>query len=718
MGRLFVSDNPRRARLLTIATVAVVLAPWLPIGVAHATQSGTHTTSPATSPPVPGATADTSLLVGVAPDTSTASQSAIAQAAGAHRSARLSRSVLEVQVAPGTTAQQAARLRGRHDVRYVEPNAVIHASATPNDPGFVDEWGLQSAAPGIGASTAWDRTTGSSSIVVGVLDSGIDLSHPDLVANLWSNPGGVGGCGAGTHGVNEIEGGCVPQDGFGHGTHVAGTIGATGNNGAGVVGVNWSTSLMGLRMLDNTGMGSTATAVAAIEFAVQAKTQGGVNIRVLNASWGDQGGPPSNALKSAIQDAGNAGILFVAAAGNAAQGAAAVNLDVAPRYPCSFHLATMICVGATTNSPADTLAGFSNYGANSVDIAAPGDNVVSTWPGGQYQVLSGTSMATPHVSGAAALMLAASDMPVSTLKTMLLTHAAPIPALSGLVSTGGRLDVACAVGATLAHWCAWDAPVPPLSGGVGSAPAITSWASGRLDVFASDAGGQLAHTWSAGQFSGWETFSGGIVGPPAAASWSAGRLDVFARGVDNQLLHKWFGNGWSAWEPLGGGLNSAPTVSSWGAGRLDAFVRGTDNQLWHKWFANGWSGWEPLGGQAIGDPAAVSWSPGRIDVFVRGTDNQLWHKWFSGAWSGWEPIGGPAAVGIAASSRGAGVLDVFVTGTDAHLWHKWFGGAWHGFEDLGGGNLTTGPAAVSWDQNRIDIVSRATDSQLTHLVFR
>ncbi len=657
-------------------------------------------------------------MVGVAPDTSTATQDAIARAAGAHRAARLSRSVLEVQVAPGTTALQAQRLRGRHDVRYVEPNTAIHATAAPNDPGYPFQWPFGTAPGSIGAPTAWDRTTGSSSIVVGVLDTGIDLSHPDLAANLWSNPGGVGGCAAGTHGVNEVAGGCVPQDGAGHGTHVAGTIGAVGNNGVGVTGVNWSTSLMGLRMLDDSGSGNVASAVAAIEFAVQAKTQSGVNIRVLNASWSDGGGQlPSTALHDAIQDAGNAGILFVTAAGNDG-----VNLDQSPEYPCSFHLANEVCVAATNDSPADTLASFSNYGASSVDLAAPGTNVVSTWPStvspfSQYATQSGTSMATPHVSGAAALMLAARDMSVATLKTMLLANAAPIPALSGRVSTGGRLDVGCAVGATLAHWCAWDRPAPPLSGGIASAPAIASWASGRLDVFARNAGGQLAHTWSTGQFSAWETLGGGIVGAPAAVAWGTGRLDVFVRGADDQLWHKWFANGWSGWEPLGGGLSSAPSVSSWSAGRLDVFVRGADNQLWHKWFANGWSGWEPLGGQALGDPAAVSWSPGRIDLFARGTDNQLWHKWFSGAWSGWEPLGGPAAVGIAASSRSAGVLDVFVTGADGHLWHKWFDGAWHGFEDLGG-NLTTGPAAVSWGANRIDIVSRAADSQLTHLAFR
>ena len=185
-----------------------------------ASGAATAAPPPGISASVVGATPASSLLVGVAPTTDAATQQAIAQDVGADDAARVAPSVLELHVASGATPEDAARLRARPDVRYVEPNHAIHSTATPNDPGYPVEWGLQDSQPGIGAPTAWSQTTGSSNIVVGVLDSGIDLTHPDLAPNLWTNPGTVGGCPAGTHGVNEVDADCVPQDDFGHGSHV------------------------------------------------------------------------------------------------------------------------------------------------------------------------------------------------------------------------------------------------------------------------------------------------------------------------------------------------------------------------------------------------------------------------------------------------------------------------------------------------------------------
>ena len=232
----------RRATRLRAAAIAItLLVPALTAGPAQADTSTSSTTEPLLAASIPDATTATSLLVGVAPDADAATESAIARAAGAQRSARVAPSVVELTFAPGTLRARASQLRGRSDVRYVEPNAAIHSSKTPDDPGFPVQWQLQSAAPAIGAPAAWSHSTGSSSIVVGVLDSGIDLNHPDLRANLWSNPGGVGGCATGTHGINLINGGCTPQDGFGHGTHVSGTIGAVGNNNQGVTGIAWTT---------------------------------------------------------------------------------------------------------------------------------------------------------------------------------------------------------------------------------------------------------------------------------------------------------------------------------------------------------------------------------------------------------------------------------------------------------------------------------------------
>jgi hypothetical protein len=639
----------------------------------------------------------------VAPNASATKQRAIAHAAGAKQAVRLSPTALELTFAPGTLHAKAAQLRARDDVRYVEPNTAIHSSRIPNDPYYSEQWPLQNADPAIGAPAAWDRTTGSRSIVVGVLDSGVDLGHPDLRANLWSNPGGIGGCAAGTHGLNLVEGGCTPQDGFGHGTHVAGTIGAVGGNGGGVTGINWTTRLMALRVLDDDGSGDVASAVAGIQFAIQAR-RSGVDVRVLNASWGDEGGqPPPTALREAIEQAGAVGILFVTAAGNVA-----TDLDASPEYPCSFGLANEICVAATTDNPADSLAFFSNYGDETVDLAAPGVGVLSTWPvvDGSYAFATGTSMAAPHVAGAAALMLASQCMSVGELKLTLLANVEPVPALDGLVATGGRLDIGRAVGVSQGRWCAWDTLMPALSGGVTSAPAITSWAPGRLDVFARSGSGRLAHTWSTGAFATWEDLGGGLLGAPAAVSWSAGRIDVFVRGTDNRLWHKWYAGRWSAWEQLGGSLSSAPAVASWFPGRLDVFARGSDGRLWHKWYSGGWSLWEPLGGTLGGDPGAVSWGLGRLDVAVRGTDGRVWHRWYAGGWSPWEPLGGVAVGATAISSRAFGALDIFVAGTNGHLWHKWFDGSWHGYEDLGG-SLDSGPSAVSWASNRIDVVARS-----------
>jgi subtilisin family serine protease len=215
----------------------------------------------------------------------------------------------------------------------------------------------------VSAPAAWDITTGNQTLVVGVLDSGIDVAHPDLAANLWSAPSGwsLRGCG-GTHGYDAITNDCTPQDENGHGTHVAGTIGARGNNATGVTGVNWAVSIMALRFLDASGSGYLFDEVEAIDYAVQAKRLG-VPLRVLNASYGSP--TPSQSERDAIAHAADNGILFVAAAGNES-----ANNDSVPCYPASHDLPNIIGVAATGNR--DELASFSNYGATSVDLGAPG----------------------------------------------------------------------------------------------------------------------------------------------------------------------------------------------------------------------------------------------------------------------------------------------------------------------------------------------------------
>ncbi len=336
-------------------------------------------------------------------------------------------------------------LRSNPNVLYAEPNYILHADLIPNDPSFGQLWGLRNTGqdvlgtvgtPGadIKAEPAWSLTTGTSTVVVGVVDTGIDYSHPDLAANVWSNPGGIGGCPAGTHGYNAIKRTCDPKDDNNHGSHVSGTIGAVGNNGVGVVGVNWTTSIMGLKFLNASGSGTTANAILAIDFAVNAKIAG-INVRALNNSWG--GGGFSQALLDEINKAGANDILFVAAAGNSSS-----NNDVTPHYPSSYGTANEIAVAATDQT--DSLASFSNFGPNSVDLGAPGTNILSTVIGG-YDYFNGTSMATPHVTGAAALILSKGYQSVTQLKSTILNNVDPLASLSGLVKTGGRLNVCKAI---------------------------------------------------------------------------------------------------------------------------------------------------------------------------------------------------------------------------------------------------------------------------------
>jgi hypothetical protein len=254
----------------------------------------------------------------------------------------------------------------------------------------------------------------------------------------------------------------------------------------------------------------------------------------------------------------------------------------------------------------------------------------------------------------------------------------------------------------------------PLRGMAKGAPAVTTWAGGRVDAFVRGTDNNLWHAWRSGSWSGWENLGappGGLASDPGAVAWSSGRIDVFVTGARGQLWHKWYAGSWSGWENLGGGAVGAPTVSSWGPGRLDVFVRGSDNQLWHKWFAGSWSGWEALGGILTSSPAAVSWGPGHIDVVVRGTDMGAWHIAYVGAWTGFDSLGGSFADSPGISSWGPGRLDVFATGNNSRLYHQWYDGGptWSGWQLAQGGALTSGPAAVSLAVGDVQVFGRGTD---------
>ena len=324
----------------------------------------------------------------------------------------------------------------------------------PSDPGFAAEWALRNtgqyggtAGIDIGATTAWQATTGSRRVVVAVIDSGIDLDHPDLAPNLWTNPGEIPGNaidddGNGfvddVHGWDFVDHDAVPEDGYGHGTHIAGIIGAAGNNGFGVTGVAWEVSLMVLRVLDDRGAGSAAVAAAAVDYATRMRRDFGIDVVVANLSW-VLPGTMSAALDAAVGAADAAGITLVTAAGNFAS-----DNDIVPRFPASSPRGNVIAVAALDNT--GRLAAMSNWGATTVDLAAPGTLILSTWPGGGTAQLSGTSMAAPFVSGAVALVASARPgLSPAAIRAAVLGGAAAMPGLAGRVATGGRLDLPAAL---------------------------------------------------------------------------------------------------------------------------------------------------------------------------------------------------------------------------------------------------------------------------------
>ncbi len=399
-------------------------------------------------------------------------------------------------------ADALARLPG---VSYAEPNYVVTSTVTPNDAGFSSLWGLNNTGQSggtvdadIDAPEAWDLQTGSTSSTVGVIDTGVDYTHPDLYLNIWINQGEIpssidpvdvdgdglitfidlndpanSGFVSDTNGNGYIDGADLLNSGvwedgidgdgngylddligwdfanndndpfdddatYGHGTHVAGTIGAMANNGTGldsnVVGVNWQVQIIGLKFLDSSGSGFTSDAIEAVRYANT------VGADLTNNSWG--GGGDSTALYDAIADGG----LFVAASGNGDfYTGIGMNTDFTPHYPSSYDLDNIISVAATDDT--DSYASFSNFGQVSVDLAAPGVGIFSTHTNGRYRNLSGTSMATPHVAGAAALLMAEDpELSGSEIKEALLNNVDPI-AGTGKTVTDGRLNVNKALGA-------------------------------------------------------------------------------------------------------------------------------------------------------------------------------------------------------------------------------------------------------------------------------
>jgi subtilisin family serine protease/fibronectin type 3 domain-containing protein/methionine-rich copper-binding protein CopC len=360
----------------------------------------------------------------------------------------------KVRLADGVAVDAAlAAYRADPRVLYAEPDYRVHLTTSPNDPQFASQWALNNVGQtggkldaDIDAPEAWNVTSGSGNAIVAVIDTGVDYTHPDLAANMWVNTAEVNGRpgrdddGNGyvddVYGYDFINHDGNPMDDNDHGTHVAGTIGAAGNNGVGVAGINWRVKIMALKFLDSSGSGSTSDAIEALNYAVA----NGATIS--NNSWG--GDPYSQALYDAIRNARDAGHIFVTAAGNGNVFGIGQNNDAAPFYPASYDLDNVVAVAATDHN--DNLAGFSNYGAASVDLAAPGVDILSTTPNNTYSTFSGTSMATPHVAGAIAMVRDLHpDWTYRQVIDQVLGTVDPVPALQGKTASGGRLNLAAAV---------------------------------------------------------------------------------------------------------------------------------------------------------------------------------------------------------------------------------------------------------------------------------
>jgi len=382
---------------------------------------------------------------------------ASALASQVHSARRLSDGLLLIETTGADYASLESALGSVVPGAKLEPNFVVWAGVMPNDTQFSNMWALNNTGQtggtvdaDIDAPEAWDITTGDGSVVVAVIDTGIDYTHPDLVSNIWINAGEIAGDGIDNdtngyiddiHGWDFVNDDGNPMDDDGHGTHVAGTIDARGNNALGVSGVAPNVKLMALKFLDSEGFGYVSDAVSAVNYATMMKRDHGVNVVATNNSWG--GGSFSQALYDAISAANTQDILFVAAAGNDGRD----NYYYAS-YPANYDLPNVISVASTDHN--DELSWFSNYGAN-VDLAAPGESILSTLPGGGYGTLSGTSMATPHVAGAVALLkMAEPGLTGAQIKARLLAQSDEVlpytvsPA-QGYVMTGGRLNLASAL---------------------------------------------------------------------------------------------------------------------------------------------------------------------------------------------------------------------------------------------------------------------------------
>lgn len=723
---------------------------------------------PATSRPAPphaaitrGEVAEAQLLLTFDPATSERERDALvaSQHGRTLRYFRASDARL-VSVAAGVSMLgQAAAYSVDPRIRFTEPNFRVHAAAVPNDPDFAAgyQWALRNTGqtidglqglPGadISAPAAWDITTGDRSVVIGVIDSGIAYDHPDLAANVWQAPldWSPRGCGAGTRGYDTIAGDCDPRDEFGQGTAIAGVIGALGNNGAGVAGVNWTTSLFALKALDGRGSGTIASVVDAIDVASEAR-QAGINIRVLHNSW--LSGDASRLLRDAIQRAGDQGILVVTPAGSNGY-----DLDRVPLYPASYDLPNVLVVTAVNNR--DDRVANANYGARTVHVAAPGVGIYTTncvpdttssGCSNGYGEAAGTPFAAAFASGVAALALSAPSGDALTPGQLIARLAGcgdRVGALATFTASGRRLNAARAAGG-----CATVTVLPRVGGTVSLAPPGNDYAYGdRVAVSVAPDEGAIFSEWlvngvAAGAanpltltvdqaFTVQARFtfrlaanssSGGTIRlDPDAIGYAPGatvtatampspgfrfagwRLDGADAGVTSPRTvymdqpHTLY----ASFAPLPTATATATTtppvtpVPPPGPGTSPPTP--TPGRIMPG--IGKWSAWQPQGGVLTDAPAATTFA-GRTYVFARGLDNALYVKSSRDAvyWTEWQWLGGVLSAAPAAASTTA-ALYILARGQDDALYVMTSQdgvtfSAWH----RAGGVLAAPPAAARFD---------------------
>jgi subtilisin family serine protease len=563
----------------------------------------------------------------------------------------------------------AAQWRGEKDVVAADVAGPVRAFAVPDpDPLQASQWGL-SAVRAVQAWTAGD----AGDQVVAVIDSGVDLAHPDLSAAL-------------VPGRDLVDGDGTPSDENGHGTHVAGIVAGIAGNGIGGAGAGLRARVMPVRVLDASGSGSSSKVAEAVVWAVD----NGATVLSLSL-----GGPKNDAvLASAVQYAHSRRVPVVAAMGNDGLTGNPVN------YPAA--LPGVVAVGAVDYyrlRPA-----FSNTGSH-VALVAPGVDVLSTVRGGGYGSMTGTSMATPFVSAAAALLRSTSPALTPTqVRSALLRSATDLGSPGFDTAYGaGLLDVVRAQRA-----------VQPSIG----AYTASSAKAGSLDLVARDSAGRAVHRTLTSGLSTATVLGGQVLDAPASATRS-GRLEVMARGTDGRVwsTSRRSDGSWRSWSSLGGAVSSRPATAATSSGRIDVVARGADGALWLRTSTapGSWSAWRSLGGSVLAGtaPAVVRTTSTRMEVLVVGADRQVWRRTLSGGtWGSWRALGGQTASDVSAASPSSGTFTLVVKGGDGAVWTRTVtsvsAGGW---SSLGGAPAAAPTVAAPPGGGRLDLVVRSTDGR-------